>query len=98
MEKITREFCIAYIKDKCDDCPELACNGDCLSESNCFEVNKKIIADLRKLEEIEKTISEINTMKYDFGNVESNNAFCCGLYAGGFSKISSIVNSENIGE
>ena len=53
-----------------------------------------LVGEMNKLEEIKKVINEVKNTKYDFGNEESTNAFCCGLYAGGFSKISSIVNSD----
>ena len=53
-----------------------------------------LVGEMNKLEEIKKVINEVKNIKYDFGNEESNTAFCCGLYAGGFSKISSIVNSD----
>ena len=57
---MTREFCIEYIKDDCDDCPERNENGECLTGSHCFEVKRKIIEDLRKLDRIENLIEEYN--------------------------------------
>ena len=53
-----REFCIAYILDDCEDCPECAENRECQTESHCFEVKQKIIADLRKLDKIEQIVNE----------------------------------------
>lgn len=55
-----REFCIAYILDDCEDCPERAENRECKTESHCFEVKRKIIADLRKLDKIEQIVNEWN--------------------------------------
>ena len=58
-----REFCIAYILDDCEDCPECAENRECQTESHCFEVKQKIIADLRKLDKIEQIVNEVKIDK-----------------------------------
>lgn len=56
-----REFCIDYILvDDCLDCPEREKDGECQTKSHCFEVKQKIIADLRKLEQIEQIINDWN--------------------------------------
>lgn len=55
-----REFCIDYILDECLDCPERVKNGECQTESHCCEVKQKIMADLRKLDKIERIIDETN--------------------------------------
>lgn len=54
-----REFCIDYILDDCLDCPEKK-DGECQTESHCFEVKEKIISDFRKLEQIEQIVNMWN--------------------------------------
>lgn len=64
-----REFCIAYILDDCEDCPECTKNRECYTESHCFDVKQKIIADLNKLDKIEQIIKEYNNgydMEYEY--------------------------------
>lgn len=46
MKELTTEFVIEYIQETCDDCPECK-DGECLSNSNCFEVKYRAIRALR---------------------------------------------------
>lgn len=55
-----REFCIAYITDDCLDCPEGVGNGECQTESHCCEVKQKIMADMRKLDKIDRIVNAWN--------------------------------------
>ena len=68
-----REFCIDYILDDCLDCPEKK-DGECQTESHCFEVKKKIISDLRKLERIKQIINNYDgsmySMKQQFNEIQ----------------------------
>lgn len=60
-----REFCIDYILDDCLDCPEREEDSECKTESHCFEVKEKIIADLRKLDKIEQIVEQYQFYKFD---------------------------------
>lgn len=65
-----REFCIAYITDDCAICPELSENESCTTDSHCFDVKQKIIADLRKLEKIEQIVNKWNNdASYSFNDM-----------------------------
>lgn len=45
---IDKEFAISYLLDYCDDCPENK-DGECLTESHCFEVKQMAIKAIRQM-------------------------------------------------
>lgn len=45
-DHITRQFAIEYIQEECEDCPEYK-EGECTSNSHCFEVKRMAINGLR---------------------------------------------------
>ena len=51
MKTIDTDFAIAYLLDDCDDCPENK-DGECMTESHCFEVKQLAIKALRALGEV----------------------------------------------
>ena len=51
MKTIDTDFAIAYLLDNCDDCPENK-DGECMTESHCFEVKQLAIKALRALGEV----------------------------------------------
>lgn len=51
--EITSEFAIAYLLDDCDDCPENK-NGECITQSHCFEVKQMAVKALRMMDKAEK--------------------------------------------
>ena len=53
MKEITSELAIAYLLDDCDDCPENK-NGECLTQSHCFEVKQMAIKALRMMDKAER--------------------------------------------
>lgn len=53
MSDITTEFAIEYIQETCEDCPEYK-EGECISNSHCFEVKKMAIDSMRKVEKIKQ--------------------------------------------
>ena len=57
MKEITSEFAIAYLLDYCDDCPENK-NGECLTQSHCFEVKQMAIKALRMMDKAESEDKE----------------------------------------
>ena len=57
MKEITSEFAIAYLLDDCDDCPENK-NGECLTQSHCFEVKQMAIKALRMMDKAESEDKE----------------------------------------
>ena len=65
--RMDREFCIAYILDDCEDCPERAENRECQTESHCFEIKQKIISDMQKMDKIEQ-ILKARSFTDDIGN------------------------------
>lgn len=52
MKEVTADFAIAYLLDDCDDCPENK-DGECVTQSHCFEVKQKAIKALRMMGEAE---------------------------------------------
>lgn len=45
---IDKEFAISYLLDDCDDCPENK-DGECITESHCFEVKQVAIKAIRQM-------------------------------------------------
>ena len=45
-QKVTPQFAIDYLLDDCEDCPENK-DGECVTESHCFEVKQMCIKALR---------------------------------------------------
>lgn len=46
MTEVTTDFAISYLLDDCDDCPENK-DGECMTQSHCFEVKYRAIRALR---------------------------------------------------
>lgn len=49
--------------------------------------------EIQTLEQIKNVINDVDSTKFDFGDSQSNNAFQCGLYSGGFMRIANIIKS-----
>lgn len=47
MAEVTADFAIKYLLDDCDDCPENK-DGECMTQSHCFEVKYLAIKALRQ--------------------------------------------------
>lgn len=60
---MTKEFAIKYIQEECEDCPEYK-NGECISNSHCFEVKRMSIQAIRQMFAIEDVKAEINHVKH----------------------------------
>jgi len=45
-QEVTPQFAIDYLLDDCEDCPENK-DGECVTESHCFEVKQMCIKALR---------------------------------------------------
>lgn len=45
-QEVTPQFAIDYLLDDCEDCPEYK-DGECVTESHCFEVKQMCIKALR---------------------------------------------------
>ena len=45
-QEVTPQFAIDYLLDDCEDCPEHK-DGECVTESHCFEVKRMCIKALR---------------------------------------------------
>lgn len=45
-QEVTQQFAIDYLLDDCEDCPEYK-DGECVTESHCFEVKQMCIKALR---------------------------------------------------
>ena len=56
-KEITAEFAIEYLLDDCEDCPENK-DGECMTQSHCFEVKQMAIKVLRMLDEAESEDAE----------------------------------------
>ena len=52
MIKVTTQFAIDYLLDDCQDCPENK-DGECMTQSHCFEVKQLAIKALRYMAESE---------------------------------------------
>lgn len=52
MKEVTTDFAIAYLLDDCDDCPENK-DGECVTQSHCFEVKQKAIKALQMMGKVE---------------------------------------------
>lgn len=63
---MTGEFAIEYIQEACECCPEYK-DGECTSNSHCFEVKRKAIESLRQLDWIYSDLLRVkhNTMNID---------------------------------
>lgn len=48
MKEVTIDFAIAYLLDYCDDCPENK-DGECVTQSHCFEVKQMAIKALQMM-------------------------------------------------
>lgn len=48
MAEVTADFAIKYLLDDCDDCPENK-DGECMTQSHCFEVKYLAIKALRQV-------------------------------------------------
>lgn len=57
MSKVTTDFAIEYLLDDCDDCPENK-DGECMTQSHCFEVKRLAIKALRQMAESEERNEE----------------------------------------
>ena len=53
---MTTQFAIDYLLDDCQDCPENK-DGECMTQSHCFEVKQMAIKALRDIKEIEEVIN-----------------------------------------
>ena len=53
MTEVTTDFAISYLLDDCDDCPENK-DGECMTQSHCFEVKQLSIKALRQMAESEE--------------------------------------------
>ena len=47
MTEVTTDFAISYLLDDCYDCPENK-DGECMTQSHCFEVKQMAIKALRQ--------------------------------------------------
>lgn len=52
MKEITTDFAIEYLLDDCENCPENE-NGECMTQSHCFEVKQMAIKALRMMDRAE---------------------------------------------
>ena len=52
MTEVTTDFAISYLLDDCDDCPENK-DGECITQSHCFEVKQMAIKALRMMDKSE---------------------------------------------
>ena len=57
MEEITTDFAIEYLLDDCDDCPENK-DGECMTQSHCFEVKRMAIKALLMMNKAESEDKE----------------------------------------
>lgn len=55
MTKVTTDFAIAYLLDGCADCPENK-DGECMTQSHCFEVKQMAIKALRLMNKAESEV------------------------------------------
>ena len=51
---MTTQFAIDYLLDDCQDCPENK-DGECMTQSHCFEVKQLAIKALRYMAESEES-------------------------------------------
>ena len=56
-KEITPDFAIEYILDGCGDCPENK-DGECMTQSHCFEVKQMAIKALRMMDKAESEDKE----------------------------------------
>lgn len=80
MTEVTTDFAISYLVDDCDDCPENK-DGECMTQSHCFEVKQMAIKALRMMGVLEKIRAEI---KEQYGG--------CGLINDGLDMALSIID------
>lgn len=52
MTEVTTDFAIAYLLDDCSDCHENK-DGECMTQSHCFEVKQMAIKALRLMNKAE---------------------------------------------
>lgn len=52
MKELSTDFAISYLLDDCDDCPENN-DGECMTQSHCFEVKQMAIKALRLMNKAE---------------------------------------------
>lgn len=77
MTAVTTDFAISYLLDDCGDCPENK-DGECMTQSHCFEVKRMAIKALRlmnKAEVLDKIRAEIKSISpktYPFLNSTDN--------------------------
>lgn len=57
MTEVTTDFAISYLLDDCDDCPENK-NGECMTQSHCFEIKQMAIKALRMMGKTESEEEE----------------------------------------
>jgi len=57
MTKVTTDFAIAYLLDGCADCPENK-DGECMTQSHCFEVKQMAIKALRLMNKAESEVRD----------------------------------------
>lgn len=69
---MTKEFAIQYIQEECEDCPEYK-NGECISNSHCFEVKRMAIQVIKALEQepCDKYIKEIDHLHKYISKLET---------------------------
>lgn len=56
-EAISADFAIEYLLDDCEDCPENK-DGECMTQSHCFEVKQMAIKALRMMDKAESEDKE----------------------------------------
>ena len=56
---MTKEFAIEYIQEECEDCPQYK-DGECISNSHCFEVKRMAIQAIRQMYAIDDIRAEID--------------------------------------
>ena len=74
-QEVTPQFAIDYLLDDCEDCPECK-DGECVTESHCFEVKQMCIKALRGELKGEERMTDIEKAKEHIKNL-ANDYKCC---------------------